>query len=301
VATARCGGCVLSGDCRGCSIGLVEPGSIVYASYVDPEAVGLYNTVPGGLVLRIVVPGAPPSTPPGEWWGGLGNLRALAVRRVGVKRLAALVESAKPDAVLVDGAEPLLIDWVPELLERIEGVVRIVRSHALAAASVLRSLSGLFEVLLLEYSRSLAWLGEHVSRLVVEASSVLRGVEVYVRHDGGLWARRLLRHLAAAYPTSPLSLVVEGVAGYNPYEEVKTLRRVKPHTYLHGDTTYTLVDTLCVRCRNPLVSRKPWGVTVRAERGGDGSARCRTCRVKHPWVILPARRRKRLGRELMVL
>ncbi|NPA04890.1 MAG: hypothetical protein GXO09_02190, partial [Crenarchaeota archaeon] len=100
---------------------------------------------------------------------------------------------------------------------------------------------------------------------------------------------------------SPSSIVIDPVGGYDAYDEAKMLRLVKPYTYLKGDTTYTLTDTLCWRCRNPIVSRKPWGVVVRAEAHRHG-ARCGSCGAVNPGVLLARRRGRRPpARELMVL
>ena len=318
---ARCSRCALACSEPACKAVVLDPAGerdalpwhAVYMSVLRAEQVPLYHVCPGGTVARLVTPMAP-------WrcrycsWSHLGGPGSLITRRLGESELKRL-KMLGVDVLLVDGGEPLALDWVYELPERLRNLLGDYAPEYFAARS-----SGLVSVERLRRARDAGYTVlvfehvalvervprlDHVYEVLREAYGLFDVLEIHLAYDGSKKAEIMVSDLASRYPEAAIHLIPMGGEevtdrGYDLVEKLREKGRL--YVYLYGEESYTLTDTLCKRCRKPIISRKPWGVRVLAERSDDGSARCKECGEPHPRIKLckkpPARRA--IHREIVV-
>ena len=286
-----------------------EPAAL-YLSLLPPEEAMIYHACPGGLAARLVVPGAPRRCTACSW-RDIVSLEGLVVRRLGPGFFRRL-RQPRPGLLLVDGPEPAAHDWVLELPRRVreEAGYRpfmAIRSTGLAPAARLREAAEAgYDLLLFEYI-------PHVDSAVgvAEAAEALdaayaafRVVEILVpcvtRERAGF--EQLFSGLAHRYPGAGIHLFCgEEEPPERLAKLVEKLRGARINAYLHPDDAMLFSDTLCTRCGETLVSRKPWGTRIRAARGEDGQGVCPRCGARAPLLLCEEKPRGRaLHREVVV-
>ncbi|BEP17933.1 hypothetical protein PYJP_12850 [Pyrofollis japonicus] len=318
---AKCRRCVIGCDSEP-ACGVIDPVAgdkypwhALYMSILPVEQVPLYHVCPGGVAARLVAP-VPPWRCSYCSWAPYSDPGSLVLRRFGegeAKRLLLL----QPDVFLLDGGEPLALDWaleLPSMLRRVLGdkapeyygarTAGLVSLERLRAAKEKGYSFIVFEHLAaVETPPRL----DHVYEALREAYRLFPVVEIHVAYDGSKKADMMVSELVDRYPEAAVHVVPvkggEEVAdkGYSLVEKLRD--KGKHYVYLYGDESYTLTDTLCRSCGKPLVSRKPWGIRIQAERGSEGMARCMNCGAEHPWIRLcreKPRRHRALHRETVV-
>jgi len=319
---ARCSRCVLACSRPACKAVVLEetgerdalPWHAVYMSVLRAEQVPFYHVCPGGTVARLVTPMAP-------WrcrycsWSHLGDPGSLVTRRLSEAELRRL-KVLNVDVLLVDGGEPLALDWVYELPEKLRGLLGddapeyfAARSTGLVSIERLRRARNAgYTILVFEHVALVERVPrlDHVYEVLREAYRLFDVLEIHLTYDGSKKAEIMVSELSSLYPEAAIHLVPIGgeeVAerGYDLVERLREKGRL--YIYLYGEESYTLTDTLCKKCRKPIISRKPWGVRILAERDRDGSARCKECGELHPRIKLckkPPARRGAIHREIVV-
>jgi organic radical activating enzyme len=274
-------------------------------SLVKVEDVPLHHICPGGIALRVMVPGCvyPCANCP---WQNYSDPRTLILRKLELSQVLSRYRISGADIVLIDGCEPAIHDWVLEMAEKLASAnVRVVlRTSGLASP--------------LRYTR----LGNSVVGFIVDHPAARRAdpkiaaafadgleaivstkriVEVYLSYDGSKRVEAIASELAVRYGDrivlhiAPASDDVASKA----YKLVRELRADNPFTYLYGDTSYTLTSTVCPFCNSPLVSRHAYGVHVKAEPLKD-EAKCPSCGRSVRLIICGKRRPRAIHRELVV-
>jgi len=317
----RCSRCALACSKPVCK--MVELGSgyerdalpwhAVYMSLLRAEQVPLYHVCPGGVVARLVTPMAP-------WgcrycsWAPLTSPESLVTRRLGSSELGRL-GILGVDVLLVDGGEPLALDWVHEIPGKVKSLLGdrapeyfAARSTGLVSLERLRrARSAGYDVLVFEHITAVENPPriDHVYEVLREAYRLFDVLEIHVAYDGSKKADITVSELASLYPEAAIHLIPVGgeqaaEKGYNLVEKLR--EKNKPYTYLYGEESYTLTDTVCKKCGKPLISRKPWGVRINAKRTRNKEAVCTHCGETHKHIKLCSKppRRRALHREIVI-
>ncbi len=310
-SSSRCARCfrACSLDSPYCGVvgprGDLHPWRAVYMSVLSVDDVPLYHLCPGGVALRVVVPGALYSCS-SCWWRDYADPRAVVLRELSPDAVVSKARLAAADLVLIDGCEPAVHDWVLQLARSVRerGLRVAIRASGLAAPERYRELGALVDAFVVEHPVPVSpepRLAAAFARGLAAMLSTGRLVELLVPYDGSRRAEAIASELAARYRDRVVIHVVPSSdeAAARAYKLVKELREDDPFTYLYGDTSYTLTSTACPYCGTPVVSRHAYGVRVRA-REAEGGARCPSCGRTLPLVLCGARRPRALHRELVV-
>lgn len=260
----------------------------VYMSLLPAEEVPLYHTCPGGLTLRIVLPGAPWRCSTCFWREYL-EPESLVLRRLEPSEFSRL-RSIKPEVVMVDGGEPLLQDWpyqLPAVISEAVGgtaVFAFRTTGVIAVERLERARRAGYRVAVFEYTLAVEPppKPDHALEVLRAAYSLFDVLEVHFLYPGGRKAEIMLSDLASSYPDAAIHVIpVAEEASDRAYDAVEKLRdKGLPNVYLYRDESYTLTDTVC-ECGQTLVSRKPWGVKVQGSVERDGRLRCPKCGRVH--------------------
>ena len=288
---------------------------VVYGSVSRAEDLSLYHLCPGKLVLRLVLPGSP-ITCNRLWCVEYSRPSTLALKRITVDNVVGLVERLRPAAILVDGCEPLVMDWPFELAEKVKNRLEnppllIARSLGLLSLKRVEEMVGVFDALVVEYVQSIcgdevAGYIPHINKVIELAS--IRGLLAEIHYH--LTADKTSRIIAvdvAERARRPIVMVaVDERAHSLAYKLVKDLRERGHFAHLHQDESYTLQDIVCPYCGHILVKRRPWGVNVDAREAPSGernSAICPKCgRRIAPLYLCPSGKKPlAIHREIAVL
>jgi hypothetical protein len=286
-------------------------GKVAYVSVLPVEQVPLSHTCPGGLAVRIALPGSP--IPCGVCgWSSYAEPRGLILREFS-SAAAARVASLSPDVVLVYGGEPLASDWVlnvPSLLRQAAGASE--QSPVLMFSSL-----GLLSEERLEEARKRGFRGvllEHAAavedrapvsplyRSAEKALGMFDVVEVHFYYAGSRRADAMLSELANTFPEAAINVVPVSEEDFNAAARVvEKLRSRGFPVYLYGGEDLGLGDVVCPHCRSPLVSRGPLGLTINVKPSDGGSPVCSSCGSPVGRLILCRRERPaRAHREYVI-
>ncbi len=114
-SSSRCARCfrACSLDSPYCGVvgprGDLHPWRAVYMSVLSVDDVPLYHLCPGGVALRVVVPGALYSCS-SCWWRDYADPRAVVLRELSPDAVVSKARLAAADLVLIDGCEPAVHD-----------------------------------------------------------------------------------------------------------------------------------------------------------------------------------------------
>ena len=308
--------CLLRGGPGFCTVvgpgGDLYPWRAVYMSVMPAEEVPVYHVCPGGTALRLVVPGAVYRCDV-CWWRDYSDARALVLRRISANLVAAKARSVNADLVLVDGCEPLVQDWIFELLRqlRAEGLRVGFKSCGLVSRERLVRAADIAELIVFELPHpGVAGVSAvpEFFRALEAAASTSAVIEVHVLFNGDRTVSSIASELAAKFGDRIAIHVIpvgEDVsdAGYRLAERVRRTGKRGTQAYLYGDTSFTLTDTLCPSCGKPLVRRHAFGTRVlaRPSSEGDGVV-CPHCGTRYRWLRLckGGRKGRALHREVVV-
>ncbi len=272
---------------------------VLHVELLPVEEVPLYTICPGCLALRAIVPGG--GFPCAEClWSEYNDVDVELTKPLTVDVLRDKLAITRAEVVVVDGPDPLAsmgVDAVCSVLDGVEAV-RVVKTLGLSVEprvdcvdALVVDLSGLVAS---EKPRGFTRVYDTLARL---AGSV--HVELlfpYVRR--GL--KSVLVDIVSRYDM-PVTVVPLEELFEEAYRVVDALRKEGRPVYLHGDTSYTLLDVFCTSCRTVLVERRPWGVKRRYEPPVRPSrVRCPSCGSLQPLLDARPVKRPKLRRRVVV-
>lgn len=290
--------------------GIIPGVTIVYASLLPAEEVPLFHTCPGGTVFRVVLPGSPVSCNACRW-ADIVDTAGLELKQLSLGSLGFLAVS-RPNVLLVDGPEPLSTSWpeIADLHQRAREASRgsiefsVIASMGLVDAGRLEEAhSAGYRGILFEYLLHVEKIA-NVSRLVnalKKAYEVFDVVEILVPLGEPRKTRHVVYGLAENYPEAAIHIIAREDnedAAYRIAEEVREKKNT--NVYPHPEESFTLTDTMCVKCRAVIVERKPWGLRAQARRGVDGRAICGSCGRVNRVLLCRNFLRRALHREIVV-
>ena len=247
------------------------------------EEAWVYTACPGCLAIRVYVPGGGFDCD-WCWWRELRSLDA-AYAEVDRGFLEDKLWVTRAEALIIDGPEPLSVVEPRALCELVEGlgVVVVVRGLGLLEPSVYHEASRCVHLFSVDVS---ALLAEEKPRGYTRVLEVIGdealNVEVYA-----VYARRGAKAVIGGLARRGRPVVVDPREGFEDEARgfVEEARRRGLLVYLHGDSSYTLMDVHCPRCREVLVERRPWRVVRRYEPPARPSrVRCPRCGYETPLV-----------------
>ncbi len=242
---------------------MAGPSIPVAAAELTPmEEAMVYTACPGCLAIRLYVPGGGFDCD-WCWWRGLRD--SVVYARVDRRFLEDRLWVTRAEAIIVDGAEPLASIPPEELCSILEGlgVVVVVRGLGLLDLSVYREVMSCVHLLSIDASAVVAEEKPRgYARVLDVAADERLNVELYAVYN-----RRGLKAVIAGLAKRGRPVVVDPAEGFEDEARrfVEEARRQGLLVYLHGDSSYTLMDVWCPRCRAVLVERRPWRVARRYE------------------------------------
>ncbi len=286
---------------------------IVYIGVMSTEQRPLHHVNPGTRLLRIVLPGAIVDASD-LWWNSFSDVDNLVIRSIDELRLKSILARVRPSTVLIDGCEPLILDYTIKLMK----IIRRISTGFNIALGV--KTCGMVDIERLKHSIDevnpdfilFEYLGNIITDIkIVKASmkflqevmQIFKGVlEILLYIDNNKLFYATLKRIADILKSRcvvhlvPLSSTSDDALN-KAYRIAYELRSKRVNVYLYNDTSYTLTDTLCPYCGNILVERKPWGVSIRGRLLGNFKLQCPNCKhvyehiicLKMPERILPHR------------
>ena len=261
----------------------------------------VYTVCPGCLALRLMVPGGGFECD-WCWWSRLRS-SSLVTRKVDADFIRGRHRIARFEVVFFDGPEPLSNIDPETICKLVEGlnVIIVVRSLGLLDISVYR-----------EAARCVHLFSLDASALVVEKKPAGFNRVYDVAGDEKLnvevvlpYRRRGLKALIAAFAEKHhRPVVVMPAEGFedDAYRVVDELRKRKLLVYLHGDSSFTLMDVVCPSCGATLVERRPWGVKrLYKPPAKPMRVTCPSCGAATPLVDVAPAKRPRIQRTVALL
>ncbi len=231
----------------------------------------------------------------------------LVMRNISIGNVRELIERTNAPLLFIDGCEPLINDWVLELLKDLDNAkpYLLVKTCGLVELSRLKKALSRVDGVVLEYPLD--------RKILVGASTILSRtlklleefngvVEVHVNYDGSRFADTVTSELASrvhglwAVHVIPVSEEYEDHA----YRLVDRLRGKGFNVYLYNDTSYTLTSTKCPKCGADIVKRDVFGVRPRL-REKNGTLFCPSCGEEIRGILFCKRRALALHREIAIL
>ena len=261
----------------------------------------LYTVCPGCLALRLLVPGGGFDCEE-CWWSQLRS-PALVTRRVSGEFLREKRAITRFEVLIIDGPEPLETVDPGTLCSLVEGLgaIVVVRGLGLLDPSVYREASKCVHMFSIDASALVADNKPRGFNRVYDVVADERlNVEVVLPYRRrGL--RAIIASLAGRYRRPVVVNPGEGFED-DAYKVVDEMRKKGLLVYLHGDSSFTLLDVTCPSCRAVLVERRPWGVRRHYEPPKSPQrVTCPRCGSLTPLVDLEPAKRPRLQRTVAVL
>jgi RNase P subunit RPR2 len=223
-----------------------------------------------------------------------------------------LLRVSRPEVLLVDGVEPLLGDGALELPAEARRLLG--GSHVPVFATAGAAPPGLVEEALTSrgYRGVLFEYLLHLEKPPGGIGAALRALEVAAEHAkvleilfpwlaGRRGQEQIVSSLASRYPWAGIHVVAGDESAEQAARIVEKLRSRGANVYLHPDEAYLYSDTICPKCGEILVSRKPWGVKLRVEpRGPEAEAVCPRCGARQRLLACKPRRPRAIHRKHVV-
>ena len=256
----------------------VYPYQILMITQSKIELIPIYHYIINATVINIWIPGSITKCDICPWSMNL-SLSALELRRINMNHILDIFKRLKGDAISIMGCEPLINEWVHELIYKLKHRnVNIIAklTPMIDKDYVARSLDNV-DCVFLEISE----IHEHIDWYkIYELAQHILSMNIHVEiglvvNPNNYWnltnIRKSLTEIAKLNKYTPLHIIPRTIDDYQERTISKIVNEIIEMGYLFcyvkGDPTHRYTTTRCPKCKTPLILRDEFGVKKIVLRG----------------------------------